>query len=125
MRMSKYERARLLGTRAEQISHGAPVLVVVPRGVTNPLDIAEIELSEKKLPLIVRRYLPSGEYEDCDANALLPPCPETWSPLGGGVPKEEAVRTARGKAGDSSGRVSKLRGSRRGVKRRFRDAISR
>jgi DNA-directed RNA polymerase I, II, and III subunit RPABC2 len=57
--MTKYERARILGTRALQISMNAPVLVDL-EGETDPLQIAIKELSEKKIPLIVRRYMPDG-----------------------------------------------------------------
>ncbi|KAF3902239.1 hypothetical protein AA313_de0201723 [Arthrobotrys entomopaga] len=57
--MTKYERARLLGTRALQISMNAPVLVDT-EGQTDPLQIALKELNEKKIPLVVRRYLPDG-----------------------------------------------------------------
>ncbi|PFH56327.1 hypothetical protein XA68_16720 [Ophiocordyceps unilateralis] len=57
--MTKYERARILGTRALQISMNAPVLVDL-EGETDPLQIAIRELREKKIPLIVRRYLPDG-----------------------------------------------------------------
>lgn len=57
--MTKYERARVLGTRALQISMNAPVLVDL-EGETDPLQIALKELREKKVPLVVRRYLPDG-----------------------------------------------------------------
>jgi DNA-directed RNA polymerase I, II, and III subunit RPABC2 len=57
--MTKYEKARILGTRALQISMNAPVLVDL-EGETDPLQIAIKELREKKIPLIVRRYLPDG-----------------------------------------------------------------
>lgn len=57
--MTKYERARILGTRALQISMNAPVLVDL-EGETDPLQIAIKEMREKKIPLIVRRYLPDG-----------------------------------------------------------------
>ncbi|MCJ1309209.1 DNA-directed RNA polymerases I II and III subunit RPABC2 [Agyrium rufum] len=57
--MTKYERARVLGTRALQISMNAPVLVDL-EGETDPLQIAIKELREKKIPLIIRRYLPDG-----------------------------------------------------------------
>jgi DNA-directed RNA polymerase I, II, and III subunit RPABC2 len=63
-RMTKYERARLLGTRALQISMNAPIMVQVDTGETDPLQIAMKELREKKIPLIVRRFLPDGSYED-------------------------------------------------------------
>ncbi|EWC48141.1 hypothetical protein DRE_07780 [Drechslerella stenobrocha 248] len=68
--MTKYERARLLGTRALQISMNAPVLVDT-EGQTDPLQIALKELNEKKIPLVVRRYLPDGCYEDWTCEELL------------------------------------------------------
>jgi DNA-directed RNA polymerases I, II, and III subunit RPABC2 len=68
--MTKYERARILGTRALQISMNAPVLVDI-EGETDPLQIAMKELSTKKIPLIVRRYLPDGSYEDWSVDELI------------------------------------------------------
>ncbi|MCJ1442811.1 MAG: DNA-directed RNA polymerases I II and III subunit RPABC2 [Stictis urceolatum] len=68
--MTKYERARVLGTRALQISMFAPVLVDL-EGETDPLQIAIKELREKKIPLVVRRYLPDGWYEDWTCEELL------------------------------------------------------
>ncbi|KAK2747537.1 hypothetical protein FQN57_002030 [Myotisia sp. PD_48] len=49
--MTKYERARVLGTRALQISMNAPILVDL-EGETDPLQIALKELNQKKIPLI-------------------------------------------------------------------------
>ncbi|KAI1854671.1 hypothetical protein JX265_002311 [Neoarthrinium moseri] len=68
--MTKYEKARILGTRALQISMNAPVLVDL-EGETDPLQIAIKELREKKIPLIVRRYMPDGFYEDWTCEELL------------------------------------------------------
>ncbi|KAL7273332.1 subunit common to RNA polymerases I, II, and III [Rhizina undulata] len=68
--MTKYERARLLGTRALQISMNAPVLVDTG-GETDPLQIAIKEMQEKKLPLVVRRYLPDRSYEDWTIQELI------------------------------------------------------
>lgn len=92
--MTKYEKARVLGTRALQIrwlryvnlaksSMNAPVLVDL-EGETDPLQIANKELSQKKIPLIIRRYafhvwwgvltgryLPDGSYEDWSVAELL------------------------------------------------------
>ena len=61
--MTKYERARILGSSALQISKNAP-LMVDPAGESDPYKLAEMELSEKKIPFIIRRYLPDGSYED-------------------------------------------------------------
>ncbi|KAK9823471.1 hypothetical protein WJX72_002971 [[Myrmecia] bisecta] len=68
--MTKYERARILGTRALQISMNAPVMVEL-NGETDPLDIAVKELREKKIPFTVRRYLPDGSYEDWSVEELI------------------------------------------------------
>eukprot|EP01084_Bolivina_argentea_P170469 295398_1 len=61
--LTKYEKARILGTRALQISMGAPVMVEMV-GETDPLEIAHKELRERKIPMIIRRFLPDGTYED-------------------------------------------------------------
>ena len=68
--MTKYERARILGTRALQISKNAP-LMVDPADESDPYRLAEMELAEKKIPLIIRRYLPDGCYEDWRVNELF------------------------------------------------------
>ncbi|KAJ9068194.1 subunit common to RNA polymerases I, II, and III [Entomophthora muscae] len=68
--MTKYEKARILGSRALQLSMNAPVLVEL-NGETNPHMIACKELAEGKIPFIVRRYLPNREYEDWEAHELM------------------------------------------------------
>ncbi|GHJ83875.1 hypothetical protein NliqN6_0277 [Naganishia liquefaciens] len=68
--LTKYERARILGTRALQISMNAPVLVPL-EGETDPLEIATKELKAKKIPLVVRRYLPDGSFEDWKVSELI------------------------------------------------------
>jgi len=68
--LTKYERARILGTRALQISMNAPVLVPLD-GATDALQIAIKELSQRKIPLIIRRYLPDGSFEDWSVSELI------------------------------------------------------
>ncbi|CEF64468.1 DNA-directed RNA polymerases I, II, and III subunit RPABC2 [Strongyloides ratti] len=68
--MTKYERARILGTRALQIALGAPVMVEL-EGETDPLEIARKELKEQKIPIIIRRYLPDGSFEDWGVDELF------------------------------------------------------
>jgi DNA-directed RNA polymerase I, II, and III subunit RPABC2 len=68
--LTKYERARVLGTRALQISMNAPVMVDLD-GETDPLKIAEKELRERKIPIIIRRYLPDGSHEDWSVDELI------------------------------------------------------
>ena len=68
--ITKFERARVLGTRALQISMNAPVMVEL-EGETDPLQIALKELRSKKIPITIRRFLPDGSYEDWDVNELI------------------------------------------------------
>ncbi|KAL1138389.1 hypothetical protein AAG570_008453 [Ranatra chinensis] len=67
--MTKYERARVLGTRALQIAMCAPVMVEL-EGETDPLQIAMKELKQRKIPIIIRRYLPDNSYEDWGIDEL-------------------------------------------------------
>ena len=68
--MTKYERARVLGTRALQIAMNAPVMVEL-EGETDPLQIAMKELKAKKIPIIIRRFMPDGSYEDWAIDELI------------------------------------------------------
>ena len=68
--LTKYEKARVLGARALQISKNAPVMVNLTPGEWDPLKIAEKELREKKIPFIIRRYLPNNSYEDWKLDEL-------------------------------------------------------
>ncbi|GCA64403.1 archaeal RpoK/eukaryotic RPB6 RNA polymerase subunit [Kipferlia bialata] len=54
--LTKYERARVLGARALQISLSAPPMISVPPGMDDPLKIAESELAQGKIPIVIRRY---------------------------------------------------------------------
>ncbi|KAJ2065520.1 DNA-directed RNA polymerases I, II, and III subunit RPABC2 [Coemansia sp. S146] len=68
--MTKYERARILGARALQISMNAPVMVELD-GDSDPYDIALKELRAKKIPFVIRRYLPDASYEDWRVTELI------------------------------------------------------
>ena len=46
-------------------------MLIDVEGMTDPLQIAAKELQEKKIPLVVRRYLPDGYYEDWTCEELL------------------------------------------------------
>jgi DNA-directed RNA polymerase I, II, and III subunit RPABC2 len=68
--LTKYEKARILGARALQISMGAPVLIDL-KGETDSLEIAFKELRKRVIPIVIRRYLPSGKYEDWELNEMV------------------------------------------------------
>ncbi|MFW9830221.1 MAG: DNA-directed RNA polymerase subunit K [Candidatus Thorarchaeota archaeon] len=63
-RMTRYEKSRVVGARALQISMGAPILTRIDSSYTDPIRIAELELQKRVLPITIRRKLPSGAFED-------------------------------------------------------------
>jgi len=69
-RLTRFERARIIGARALQISMGAPLLIEPPEGVINEIELALMELDAGVLPITIRRKLPSGYYQDIPLNLL-------------------------------------------------------
>jgi len=67
--LTKYEKTRIIGKRAMQISKGSPPLVEIG-DLESPIDIAKKELMERKIPFIIRRPLPDGSYEDWRVDEL-------------------------------------------------------
>ncbi len=63
-RMTRYEKSRVVGARALQISMGAPILTRITSEYHDPIRIAELELQKRVLPITIRRKLPSGAFED-------------------------------------------------------------
>lgn len=61
--LNKFEKARIIGVRKQQLSNGAE-----PKINTNNLttieEIVEEELKQRRIPLIIRRKLPNGVFED-------------------------------------------------------------
>jgi len=58
--ISKYEKTKFIGIRAQQIASGASIYIKVPDNVTNVEQIAELEYEQKKTPLIIKRNLPNN-----------------------------------------------------------------
>jgi DNA-directed RNA polymerase subunit K len=52
---TRFERARILGARALQISLGAPILIDVLPTMVDPVEIAELEFAAGRIPITVRR----------------------------------------------------------------------
>jgi len=72
--ITKFEKAKILGIRSEMIANGCPPLIETD--LVDSYDIAKQEYLEKKIPLIIRRYLPNNNYEDwklSDFEILTPP----------------------------------------------------
>ena len=52
---TRFEKARIIGARALQISYGAPVLVDYPENMLDPIDIAMLEFDADLIPISVVR----------------------------------------------------------------------
>jgi DNA-directed RNA polymerase subunit K len=52
---TRFERARILGARALQISLGAPILIDVASTLVDPVELAELEFAAGRIPITVRR----------------------------------------------------------------------
>jgi len=57
-RLTKFERIRIISIRAQQIAAGSPLFLdenEIPEGLTDPVELAKLELEKGKLPLILER----------------------------------------------------------------------
>jgi DNA-directed RNA polymerase I, II, and III subunit RPABC2 len=61
--LTQYERTKIIGMRANQLSKGSVPFIAVPKYVTDVREIARLELEQKRLPYIIKRPLPNGSYE--------------------------------------------------------------
>ena len=61
--MTKFEKAKILGLRSEMLANGSTPLVNVPKNTINVIDIAKLELSQLKMPFIIKRSIPNNTYE--------------------------------------------------------------
>jgi len=55
LKYTRFEKARIIGARALQISMGAPTLIKLPKNVISPIDIAMLEFKEDAIPITVKR----------------------------------------------------------------------
>ena len=74
--MTKFEFARLLGIRAEQISRGAPTNLsnntISQADINkNPLEIARREIMKGVCPLIIERLFPDGTSQMVKSSDLI------------------------------------------------------
>lgn len=68
-KFTKYEIARMIGSRALQISMGAPFLIKISEEELeklkyNPIEIAKIELEKDVIPITIRRPAPGIHKEE-------------------------------------------------------------
>jgi DNA-directed RNA polymerase subunit K len=59
-KLTRYEKARIIGARALQISMGAPSAVQTHENILHPIDIALTEFERGIIPVKVKRRAHSG-----------------------------------------------------------------
>ena len=69
--LTRYEKARIVGARALQLSFGAPLLIEKPIDIIDPIKLALLELKAGILPLTIKRDNPNGESQDIPINKLI------------------------------------------------------
>ncbi len=70
-KLTRFERARIIGARALQLALGAPPFIPLDPTIKDPITLARKELEAKALPISIRRILPDGEYQDIPIVDLL------------------------------------------------------
>ena len=62
--LTRFEKARIMGARALQLSFGAPCFIKIPKNATTSLEIAMEELNKRVIPIIIKRTLPNGDFQN-------------------------------------------------------------
>jgi DNA-directed RNA polymerase subunit K/omega len=77
-KITRFEKARIVGARSLQISMGAPILLELDEslssggtGLNSPIKIALKELEVGILPMTIRRTLPDGTFQDIPLKWLM------------------------------------------------------
>jgi DNA-directed RNA polymerase subunit K/omega len=68
-RLTRFEVARIIGARALQIFLGAPLLIKTD--ASDPMEIAEQEFRQIKIPMTIKRPLPDGSKEVIDIKKAI------------------------------------------------------
>jgi DNA-directed RNA polymerase subunit K/omega len=69
--LTPFEKTKIIGFRANQLAQGGRPFVSVPSHMTDVLEIARLELEQKRLPYIVKRPMPDGTFEYIRISDLL------------------------------------------------------
>ncbi|GKS67829.1 hypothetical protein YTPLAS73_13760 [Nitrosarchaeum sp.] len=62
--LTRFEKARIMGARALQLSLGAPPFIPIPKTARISLDIAMEELEQRVIPITIRRVLSNGDFQN-------------------------------------------------------------
>lgn len=70
-KLTRFEKARIVGARSLQLAMGAPSFVPVDESVKESIALAMMELASEALPISIRRSLPNGTSQDIPIKYLL------------------------------------------------------
>jgi DNA-directed RNA polymerase subunit K/omega len=69
--LTQFEKTRILGFRTNQLAQGAKPYIKVESHIKSTLEIARLELEQRRLPFIVKRPMPDGTFEYWRLSDLL------------------------------------------------------
>ena len=70
-KLTRFERARIVGARSLQLAMGAPSFVPSDDTIRDSIALAMVELASEALPISIRRSLPNGHSQDIPIKYLL------------------------------------------------------
>lgn len=70
-KLTRFEKARIVGARSLQLAMGAPSFVPIDESIRDSIALAMMELASDALPLSIRRSLPNGHSQDIPIKYLL------------------------------------------------------
>jgi DNA-directed RNA polymerase I, II, and III subunit RPABC2 len=69
-KLTRFERARIIGARSLQIAMGAPAFISIEGAYQGPIQTAMLEMEADALPISIRRSLPNAITQDIPIKAL-------------------------------------------------------
>jgi DNA-directed RNA polymerase subunit K/omega len=70
-KLTRFEKARIVGARSLQLAMGAPSFVPIDESIRDSIALAMTELASDALPISIRRSLPNGHSQDIPIKYLL------------------------------------------------------
>jgi DNA-directed RNA polymerase I, II, and III subunit RPABC2 len=70
-KLTRFEKARIVGARSLQLAMGAPSFVPIDETIRDSIALAMMELASEALPISIRRSLPNGKSQDIPIKYLL------------------------------------------------------
>lgn len=72
-RLTKYEKTKIICARSQQIENGSKIMLNYEGDINKlqSIQIAELELQNNVIPILIKRFLPNGDYEVWKVSELL------------------------------------------------------